>query len=328
MRRLAAILLAFTSASVILLQGTAPPPNVDQRIRKIDLMPALRRDGVPLQLGPFQIAGLWYLESAHNAFGNYSGLALLHSGILVAVGDKNGILYFTPPDRPGPWKTRMDRPNKGDPHKRRVDLDAESISIDPVTQTMLVGYEGIPRMTLFSPDLSAKRVIEAPVLLGWPQNQGPEAMRRLADGRTVMIGEVYAHTLDRRRHPGFIYPGMPRDYETPARFEVEMPEGFRPTELAQLPDGRLLVLGRTFTLAGFRSTISLLDPRAIRPGAVVMTHEIARMDDPRVAENYEGMVVQAEPDGAIAVWLISDNNLMTLLQRTLVLKLRVRPEAL
>jgi hypothetical protein len=40
------------------------------------------------------------------------------------------------------------------------------------------------------------------------------------------------------------------------------------------------------------------------------------------------MVAQAEPDGAIAVWLISDNNLMTLLQRTLVLKLRIRPEAL
>jgi hypothetical protein len=84
------------------------------------------------------------------------------------------------------------------------------------------------------------------------------------------------------------------------------------------------VLGRTFTLAGFRSTISLLDPRAIRPGAVVMTHEIARIDDPRFQENYEGMAVTQERDGTPIVWLMSDSNAMVWLQRTILLKLQLR----
>jgi hypothetical protein len=34
------------------------------------------------------------------------------------------------------------------------------------------------------------------------------------------------------------------------------------------------------------------------------------------------MVATAEPDGGTAVWLISDNNQMAWLQRTLLLKLR------
>jgi hypothetical protein len=72
-----------------------------------------------------------------------------------------------------------------------------------------------------------------------------------------------------------------------------MPAGYCPSELAQMPDGRLLVQGRRFGRTGF----------------------------------YKAITVTREADGSQLVWLVSDSNEMVLLQRTLVLKLRIGPEA-
>jgi len=66
------------------------------------------------------------------------------------------------------------------------------------------------------------------------------------------------------------------------------------------------------------------DPAQLHPGAVLQTQEIARIDDPRIRDNYEGMTVTRAADGSVSIWLISDSNLMVALQRTLVLKLRFR----
>jgi hypothetical protein len=54
---------------------------------------------------------------------------------------------------------------------------------------------------------------------------------------------------------------------------------------------------------------------------------IARIDDPRIHDNYEGMAVTREADGSQIVWLVSDSNEMVWAQRTLLLKLRIGPEA-
>lgn len=169
--------------------------------------------------------------------------------------------------------------------------------------------------------------ISLPVLREWSNNQGPEAMTKLADGRTIVLGEVYSHWFDRRAHPGFVFPGRPHNQENPARFEITMPEGFRPTELAQLPDGRVLVLGRTLTASGFVSVIAAFDPTQIRAGAMLIPRLIATISRPDIRENYEGMTCVRDADGSIAVWLISDSNTTVWAQRTLLLKLRVKPGA-
>ncbi len=179
----------------------------------------------------------------------------------------------------------------------------------------------------FSPELARRSGIPLPVLAEWPKNQGPEAMTLLADGRTVIVGESYVRWQDRTRHPGLIFPGIPRPRENPARFELVLPAGYRPSELAQMPDGRMLVLGRNFSLAGFRSLIAIFAPRDIRAGTVITPRVIARIDDPRIRDNYEGMTVTREADGSQLVWLVSDSNEMVLMQRTLLLKLRIGPEA-
>lgn len=324
MRALKLALLILALVPTLWLRGPKSPDVRDPGVGLVDLMPALR--GHLPATGALRLEGAWQITGRARMLGTLSGLAQAQRG-LVAVGDRGGIIWFARPDRPGPWHPRLGRLVNLDWQKVRYPTDAESVIIEPGSGDLIVGYEDAPMLERFSPDLARRSRIPLPVLAEWPGNQGPEAMTRLADGRTVIVGETYAHWLDRTRHPGLIFPGAPRPFESPARFEMVMPAGYRPSELAQMPDGRLLVLGRHFSVMGFRSVIAVFGPRDIRPGAVITPQVIARIDDPRIRDNYEGMTVTREADGSQLVWLVSDSNEMVLLQRTLVLKLRIGPEA-
>ncbi|NKJ42727.1 esterase-like activity of phytase family protein [Novosphingobium sp. SG720] len=324
MRRIALFLLILALVPAIYVRQHLPPPSPYRPVIYHDLLPGLRAAGHDPRYGALTLTGAWQLTSANPDFGNFSALAVRSSGDLLAVSDRNAVMVFSRPDRPGPWHTWQRDTIRQAWRGQEIDTDSESVSVDPRSGNVLIGYEGTPRFHLFSADFTHDRKIAAPVLMEWPNNQGPESLRQLADGRTVAIGEVYAHWWSRRRHTGLIWPGLPRPNQAPARFELIMPEGYRPVELAQAPDGRLLVLGRKFTLGGFRTVVTLVaDPRAIRPGAQVEAQPIAWIDDPRIRDNYEGMVATPEADGSTAIWLISDSNQMVWLQRTLLLKLKL-----
>lgn len=300
------------------------PRFENPHVGRIDLTPGLVRSGGMPDLGGLKLAGAWQLTSSDRGFGNFSALGQFADGRFISVGDRNTFMIFPAPDAPGPWEPVLGRPFHTEIPDIRMQADSESLIVDPQTQQVLVGYENALNLLWMTPAMRPVGMIAVPALREWPENQGPEAMARLADGRLVIMGEVYAHKFNRRLHPGLVFAGMPQSFEKPGRFELAMPEGYRPTDLAQLPDGRLLVLGRKFTIAGFRSVILTADPAQLRAGAVLSTHEIARIDDPRIRDNYEGMAVTREADGSVSIWLISDSNLMVALQRTLVLKLRFR----
>jgi hypothetical protein len=325
MRRIALALLVLALVPAIYVRQPLPPPSPYQRVTFHDLLPGLRAaDGTAPRYGALTLGGAWQLTSPNADFGNFSALAERGDGDLLAVSDRNAFMVFSRPDHPGPWRTWQRDTIRQLWRGQEIDTDSESVSVDPRSGQVLIGYEGAPRFHVFDAAFQRDRKIAAPVLMAWPDNQGPEAMRQLSDGRTVAIGEVYAHWWSRRRHTGLVWPGLPRPNQAPAQFELVMPEGYRPVELAQAPDGRLLVLGRKFTLGGFRTVVTVVsDPQAIRPGAQVEAQPIAWIDDPRIRDNYEGMVATAEPDGSTAVWLISDSNQMVWLQRTLLLKLRL-----
>lgn len=324
MRRIVVLLLALATLPLMILHEGPGPVALDAPVVRTDLMPGLRRDGAVPSLGALQLVGAWQLRSRYRGFGNFSALATFADGTMVALSDRNDIMFFTRPDRPGPWRVWMGVNFHG-PWTPPPSSDVEAVAVEPATQDLVMASEGAGEIYRVTRDLKQYRRIAIPELDEWPANMGPEAMALLHDGRLVMIGETYAGLLERRLHPALLFPGLPRPHQRPDRFMVRMPYGFRPVELAQLPDGRLLVLGREFGLGGFRTTISLADPAAIRPGAVVPTHEIARITDPRLRDNYEGMTVTRDADGSLAVWLISDSNLMAWLQRTLLLKLRFNP---
>ena len=84
---------------------------------------------------------------------------------------------------------------------------------------------------------------------------------------------------------------------------IARPEGFRATDAALLPDGRLLVLNRRASwLEGAGAALVLIDPRTIRPGAVLTGREIARLEWPLIVDNMEGLSVTREerPDDRLA----------------------------
>lgn len=328
MRPLSALLLAFAAMATVLLREAPADPEAPAPIWRSDLIPALRAGPPVSGLGPFALAGAWRMQSSGRQFGNYSALGVLRDGQLVALSDRSSILVFGRPDRPGRWTARMTPLHVPLDRSDYSWGDGESLLVLPGSGDLMLVDEGTPELFTFTETLHriGKRTI--PALREWGGNQGPEASALLADGRTVMLQEGYARAGDATLHGGFIFAGVPRDRESPQRFQINMPAGYRPTELARLPDGRLLLLGRKFTLGGFRSLVAVLDPAAIRPGALVHPRELARITDPRLRDNYEGMTVTPEPGGHIAVWMISDSNDMVVLQRTLLLKLVADPRKL
>jgi len=316
--KLALLILALVPA--VWLRAPKPVPPRETRIGLVDLMPALGAE-LP-ETGALHLVGAWQITGRTKGLTTLLGLAQTRRG-LVAVGDRGHVLWFARPDGSGPWQTHFDRLVHLDWRKHHYPLDAEAVIVMPGSDDLVVAYEDAPLLERYSADLVTRQQITLPVLAPWQGNRGPEAMTQLADGRTVIVGETYARWLDRTRHQGLIFAGIPRSFENPARFELVLPAGYRPSELAQMPDGRLLVLGRNFSFAGFRSVIAVFTPQEVRPGAVISPRVIARIADPRIRDNYEGMTVTREADGSQMVWLISDSNETVWVQRTILLKLRI-----
>jgi hypothetical protein len=95
--------------------------------------------------------------------------------------------------------------------------------------------------------------------------------------------------------------------------------GYRVSDAAILPDGRLLLLNRRFEwLEGFSLVVTIADAGALSEGSVIEAHEIARLEPPLTIDNMEGASVTVE-NGRTIVWLVSDDNFFPL-QRTLLLK--------
>ena len=105
---------------------------------------------------------------------------------------------------------------------------------------------------------------------------------------------------------------------------------FSPTDMAQLPDGRVLILMRRlvwpFPLR-FACRIVIADPAAIRAGAVWQGTEVAKLSSSLPVDNFEGLAIEPRGGGRVTVWLISDDN-HAATQRTLLWKLAVDPARL
>ncbi|HCS17148.1 MAG TPA: hypothetical protein DIW45_04585, partial [Erythrobacter sp.] len=98
---------------------------------------------------------------------------------------------------------------------------------------------------------------------------------------------------------------------------------FKPTSLATLPNGDVLVLERSYSvLAGAAARLSLIDGDSIVPGALLEGAEIARISPPLTVDNFEGLALRRDDDGGLLVYLISDDNFNPL-QRTLLLMFRL-----
>ena len=317
--------------SVLLALFFVPSWSGDVRITLLD--PALRITAVPVlpyrhdprrrRIGSLVFERGYRLTGTGDAFGGYSSLlvegdrflllndfGLFASFTLDAAGRIGGLRNGALPDGPGTGWTKVDR-------------DSESMTVDPVTRRLWVGFENSNEIWRYSDGFGrAERHAAPPAMQRWPINNGAEAMVRLRNGRFIAIAESDPWSGGRGR-AAISFAGDPTvDPRRGFQFSYLPPPGYDVSDMAELPDGRLILLNRNVTLmTGFSVVVTIVDPRSIHPGARVPGRVIARFVGDTLRDNFEGIAVVREADGT-KVWIVSDDN-QTNLQQTLLLKFRL-----
>lgn len=273
----------------------------------------------------WQVDGIWQYRASGRYFGGFSALIADERGLLRAFSDRGTRFTLTDPVISGDAiGVRPVSPQIVERGYERDLLDIESATRDPATGTYWLGYEGYHALHRFTAANKADGLLDLDDELDWYANNGLEAMVRLADGRFVMLGEG--------QDEGLIYPGDPVEGGTAQTFAFENPApGYVATDLAQLPDGRVLMLMRqvSSTLAWsldwppFECLIAIGDPPS--PGAAWQPQVALEFAGNIPNENYEGLAVREGAGGKVEVWVISDDN-FSVQQRTLLVKLAFDPE--
>jgi hypothetical protein len=301
------------------LRSAIPPydPREPLEVREIAM--------APWAAGEVRLLGAWELRSRNRHFHGYSALAVLHDGMLLAASDRGRKLRFIAPDAGSPAARFSAFSGRRTDSKWLSDLEA--LTLEPATRRIWAAYEGANEIVRYRRDFSEEARVAPLAMQGWPANGGPEAMVRLRDGRFIVLAENDPALLARDM-PGLLFPFDPVDGAEPAGFRFLPPEGYRPVDMVQMPDGRVLILLRKVEWSlppRFAAQLVLADPAEIVPGGAWQGQLMAELAPPLPMDNYEGMAVVPAEGGGSLVWLISDDNQMSF-QRTLLLKLLWRPK--
>ena len=277
------------------------------------------------RIGPLRLSGAWHLTSRNELFGSYSALHENADGSLLALSDTGYYLRFpAPPKQPGRVEFGRVPANWAVLHNLR---DIESLTTDPRSGQAWIAVESGNVIFRFDPLGRQNGMAAPPAMHDWPHNLGPEAMVRLGDGRFVVLGESYRNWLDRTRHPALLFSADPVERGTVQSFTFRGPPGYRPTDMAQLPDGRVLILIRQvlqpFPIR-FSIRLILADPAQIVPGQDWSGIDLGEVPALSLVDNYEGLAISARPGRPIRVWMISDNN-ASAFERVLLLAWDLNP---
>lgn len=267
-----------------------------------------------------RVGGLRYLEgwSIRSDDARFGGISAIHveNGDVTATSDAGSLIRFRLPARGRRTSASIRAIAQGSADDKRA-RDAEAMAVHE--GTAWVAFERSNSVWRFERRSWRFEAKAAPTAMrGWPANSGAEAIVRLRDGRFLVFAEGRSNATGPTS--AMLFDGDPAVAGTRAvRFTYDRPEGFRVTDAAQLPDGRLLLLNRRFTLlGGIAAKLTLADPAGIAEGTILRAREIARLAPPATVDNMEGLSVGRE-GGRTIVWIASDNNFMPV-QRTLLLK--------
>ena len=291
--------------------------------------PSIILDAIPLDLdrpsrtrvGKLEWLGGWIMRGDDTRFG---GLSALHvaDGKVIALSDLGYIFEFPVPAGEGRLPLRVVPLKDGQhPWRRKKDRDTESLAV--FGGTAWIGFEIRPAIWRYRlGDWKGLGGLTPERMKEWPGNGGAEAMLRLADGRFLVFSEE--EDAGGGTTEVLLFGGDPTaPGAKPARLRYRPPEGYLVTDVAQLPDGRLLLLNRGYGVpVGFLAKLTVARLPAPRPDAVIEGKEVATLQPPLAVDNMEGLSITSE-GGRTIVWLVSDDNLIPL-QRSLLLKFALR----
>lgn len=296
----------------------ADDPNI-----QVTRIPLVEGDPASVRAGALTYLGGARLTSSDRAFGGFSSM-LVEGDRLTMLSDGGNIVRFRLDPQWRPHDVRFgDLPAGPGTGWGRPDRDSESLVRDSASGRIWVGFEGANAIWRFDPAFAREEAHRFPrAMSDWDGNGGAEAMVRLRDGSFLVLAETSAQPGIRGR-AGVRFAGDPTVSRTPAfRFGFRPPDGYDPSDMAELPDGRLLVLVRKVSLwRWFESKLVVLDVAAIRPNASVAGEVVATLTAPVTRDNFEALAIAREGDATI-VWLASDDNL-TPGQQTLLMKFRL-----
>ncbi len=190
-----------SAAAIFLLLG--PLPGTEQRLRVMDRA-SQRIEARPLvypagQTGTLRFVRGWRLVSPNAMFGGFSALALTGPDRFQIAGDNGVLVRMTLTDEGQPRAAHIGTiasPTGGGRYKSQSDV--ESMLVDRQSGRTWLALEGLNQVWRLDPTLThieSRRALPEPP---WPSNSGPEAMARLADGRTLIFSED-AHSASQVR---------------------------------------------------------------------------------------------------------------------------------
>ncbi len=211
------------------------------------------------------------------------------------------------------------------PSLLKSNRDVESATLDPASGRLWIAQEGRNSIERHHLGSGREAFRQIPEMTNWPQNAGPEAMVRLSDGRFLVLCECTTSWFTSGRHPALLFGGDPAEAAAAQGFTFAGANGYRPTDMAQLPDGRVLILARRLLWpipARFAIKVLIADPAEISSGGVWQAREVADISSPWPVDNYEGIAIERMPDGTLIGWIMSDEN-EAISQRVLLLKVEI-----
>ena len=307
--------------AALIFLALGPVPGAEVRFAATDRTQSAAAR--PLAVAPGQDGAMrfergWHLVSPHSRFGGFSAIARTRPDQFLLIGDNGHAARLTLGAHGAVSSVRIGAlPTVDGQPARKSMADTEAMFVDPANGKTWLALEGVNQIWRLDSGLS--KIESRRKLPGshWPSNRGPEAMARLADGRTVVFSEDADD--DSRGREALIYTGDPAaPGPDPTRFFYDSRGKGLVSDAAALPDGRILLVHRRLGFDPvFTTIVAIVDPADIRKDAVVRSRTIGRVPVP-LAENYEGAAVSVE-QGRTWLWLVADNN-FNVWQRSLLLQ--------
>ena len=271
------------------------------------------------QVGALLFRRGWDLDSSDPRFGGISAMHI-EGGQVTAISDAGVLLHFALPADRGPTGLHV-QPLLGAEDEAKANRDSEAMLISGDRAWIaLERHNGVARFR--RSDWRFEAAAQPEAMRRWRGNSGAEGMVRLEDGRFLLFSE------GRDNGDPFsdvaLFEGDPAEAGTAAvALRYRRIPGFRVTDAALLPDGRLLVLNRRLSLfQGVAAKLVVIDLGRLSAGTVLEGREIADLRPPLTVDNMEALSVARE-GGRTIVRIASDDNFMAL-QRTLLLEFELR----